>query len=148
MADRARQATEVRSRILVYSELIQSCGTCHALHGNVWGPDNASVAAPSSYQPRLGAFVRLNQAQPILSPQGNGFETGGVFNPAVVKDGNRFVMLYRAQDRQGISRLGYATSTDGVMFTREAAPVLSPEAEYEHGGGVEDPRLVQIDGLY
>lgn len=38
MADRARQATLARSRILVYGELIQSCGTCHALHGNVWGP--------------------------------------------------------------------------------------------------------------
>jgi len=26
--------------------------------------------------------------------------------------------------------------------------VLSPEAEYEHEGGVEDPRLVAIDGTY
>jgi cytochrome c553 len=39
MADRARQATDVRSQIYVYSELIESCGTCHGLHGNVWGPD-------------------------------------------------------------------------------------------------------------
>ena len=39
MADRARRATDVRSRIYVYSEVIESCGTCHALHGNVWGPD-------------------------------------------------------------------------------------------------------------
>jgi len=100
------------------------------------------------YTPRLGAFVRLNQGQPILSPQGNGFEAAGVFNPAVVRNGDRFVMLYRAQDTQGISRLGYATSTDGVTFTRDAAPVLGPEAEYERGGGVEDPRLVQIEGLY
>jgi len=23
----------------VYSELMQSCGACHALHGGVWGPD-------------------------------------------------------------------------------------------------------------
>lgn len=39
MAERARQATDARSRVYVYSEVIQSCGTCHALHGNVWGPD-------------------------------------------------------------------------------------------------------------
>ena len=108
----------------------------------------AQAAGQRSYTPRLGAFVRLNQGQPILSPQGEGFEANGVFNPAVVKMGDRFVMLYRAQDKQGISRLGYATSPDGVTFTREAAPVLGPEAEYERGGGVEDPRLVQIDGLY
>jgi predicted GH43/DUF377 family glycosyl hydrolase len=35
-----------------------------------------------------------------------------------------------------------------VTFTRDAAPVLSPDADYERGGGVEDPRLVEIEGLY
>ena len=38
LAGRASQATDVRTRIYVYSELIESCGTCHGLHGNVWGP--------------------------------------------------------------------------------------------------------------
>lgn len=101
------------------------------------------AGAQRSYDPRLGALVRLNQGQPILSPQGNGFEAAGVFNPAVVRDGDRFVMLYRAPDTQGISRLGYATSTDGVTFTREAAPVLGPDAEYERvfvEGLVVEPR--------
>jgi len=36
---RAREAADQRSRIYVYSELMQSCGACHALHGGVWGPD-------------------------------------------------------------------------------------------------------------
>ena len=108
----------------------------------------ASPGAQSAYSPRLGPFDRLNEGRPILAPQGEGFEAAGVFNPAVVRDGDRVVMLYRAQDKRGISRLGYATSTDGLTFTREAAPVLGPEAEYERGGGVEDPRLVKIDGLY
>ena len=95
-----------------------------------------------------GAWQRLNGGQPILSPRGDGFEARGVFNPAVVREGGRFVMLYRAQDARGVSRLGYATSGDGVRFTREPAPVLSPEAEYERGGGVEDPRLVRIGETY
>ena len=108
----------------------------------------AQSGAGRSYHPHLGAFVRMNQGRPILSPQGDGFEAAGVFNPAVVKDGSRFVMLYRAQDTHGISRLGYASSTDGVTFMRQAEPALSPEAEYERGGGVEDPRLVRIEDLY
>src|SRR6185436_9997326 len=108
----------------------------------------ASPGAQSAYSPRLGPFDRLNEGRPILSPQGDGFESAGVFNPAVVRDGDRVVMLYRAQDKHGISRLGYATSTDGVTFTREVAAVLSPDAEYERGGGVEDPRLVRIEGLW
>ena len=109
----------------------------------------SSVAAlQTDYTPPFGAWVRLNDSRPILSPRGTAFEARGVFNPAVVRHGDRFVMLYRAQDAKGISRLGYATSTDGVSFTRDSEPALSPEAEYERGGGVEDPRLVLIDGTY
>src|SRR5579884_2063200 len=86
--------------------------------------------------------------QPILWPQGSGFESAGVFNPAVTRAGGRYVMLYRAQDQQGISRLGFASSKDGVHFTRQAQPVLSPETDYERGGGVEDPRIVKIGNTY
>ncbi len=60
----------------------------------------------------------------------------------------KIVMLYRAQDQQGTSRLGYAESTDGVHFTRRPQPVLSPEADYEKAGGVEDPRLVKFGDTY
>jgi beta-1,2-mannosidase len=57
-------------------------------------------------------------------------------------------MLYRAQDKAGVSRLGYADSTDGIHFTRRADPALSPEADYEKNGGIEDPRLVRIGSTY
>jgi len=81
---------------------------------------------------------------PILSPQGAGWESAGTFNPAVVIHNGKFVMLYRAQDRFGTSRLGYAESSDGIHFIRRSEPVLSPETSYEMDGGVEDPRLVKI----
>jgi len=57
-------------------------------------------------------------------------------------------MLYRAQDKNGTSRLGYAESGDGIHFTRWPQPVLSPEADYERDGGVEDPRLVKFGDTY
>jgi predicted GH43/DUF377 family glycosyl hydrolase len=57
-------------------------------------------------------------------------------------------MLYRAQDTDGVSRLGYADSTDGIHFARKPEPVFAPEGSYEIGGGVEDPRRVKIDRLY
>ncbi|MGD0988974.1 MAG: glycoside hydrolase family 130 protein, partial [Candidatus Sulfotelmatobacter sp.] len=65
----------------------------------------------------------------------------------VVRDG-KIVMLYRAQDKNGTSRLGYAESADGVHFTRRSEPVLSPEMDYEKDGGVEDPRLVLFGDTY
>ncbi len=60
----------------------------------------------------------------------------------------KFVMLYRAQEANGTSRLGYAESTDGIHFNRRPEPVVSPEAEYEKDGGVEDPRLVKFGDTF
>lgn len=104
-----------------------------------------AAAAPSS---PFGEWRRALQT-PVISPQGSGWESAGTFNPAVVKTAeNTFVMLYRAQDAAGTSRIGYAKSADGIHFTRRAKPVLSPEADYEKGGGVEDPRLQEFGDTY
>ena len=97
--------------------------------------------------PPFRKWERLLQ-RPVLAPRGNGFESAGVFNPAVVKEGSQFVMLYRAQDKDGTSRLGYATSKDGLHFSPRREPVFVPETDYEKDGGVEDPRVVKIDDLF
>ena len=57
-------------------------------------------------------------------------------------------MLYRAQDKLGTSRLGYAESADGIHFNRRPQPVFSPQPPYEKDGGVEDPRLVKFGDTY
>ena len=106
-----------------------------------------SLAAQEKGSAPFGAWHRVSDV-PVIAPRGNGWESSGTFNPAVVQRGDKIVMLYRAQDKQGKSRLGYAESTDGVHFTRRDRPVLSPEADYEKDGGVEDPRLVQFGGTY
>ncbi|MDQ3211797.1 MAG: glycoside hydrolase family 130 protein [Acidobacteriota bacterium] len=95
-------------------------------------------------------FERWQRASndPIIAPRGDGWESAGTFNPTVVEHNGQIVMLYRAQDRNGTSRLGYATSTDGIRFARRPEPVLSPETEYEKDGGIEDPRLVKIDDTF
>jgi predicted GH43/DUF377 family glycosyl hydrolase len=86
--------------------------------------------------------------EPILSPQGSTWESAGTFNPAAVAYKGKIVMLYRAQDSLGTSRLGYAESADGLHFTRRPEPVLSPQADYEKDGGVEDPRLQKFGDTY
>jgi beta-1,2-mannosidase len=93
------------------------------------------------------AWNRLSYT-PVLTPQGTSWESAGTFNPAVILKDSKFVMLYRAQDQNGTSRLGYAESGDGIHFTRTADPVLQPETDYEKDGGVEDPRLAKIGQTY
>jgi predicted GH43/DUF377 family glycosyl hydrolase len=123
------------------------------LNPRKWAPAALALAAPlfaagTAYRPPFGAWSRLHGGEPILVPQGTGFESRGVFNPAVIKDGDRYVMLYRAQDANGTSRLGIASSRDGLHFVREPQPALAPETDYEREGGVEDPRLVKIGATY
>ena len=63
-------------------------------------------------------------------------------------------MLYRAEDTtgdgiwNGTSRVGLATSSDGVNFTRESDPVYEPVEEWELPGGAEDPRVAKIDDTF
>src|SRR5260221_1196613 len=74
----------------------------------------AAMAAPPLASP-FKTWTRL-APDPVVSPRGDGFESAGTFNPAVIKKDGGVVMLYRAQDRKGTSSLGYATSRDGVHF--------------------------------
>lgn len=97
--------------------------------------------------PATNVWRRLLQ-EPIISPSGTSWRTKGTFNPAVAWKGKKIIMLYRAQDAAGTSRLGYAESRDGTQFTMREEPVFVPETAYEKDGGVEDPRLVKIEGLY
>lgn len=82
-----------------------------------------------------------------------------VFNPAATVKGDSIVVLYRAEDNSatGIgsrtSRIGYATSADGISFSYESVPVLYPaedsQKEMEWPGGCEDPRVAMTeDGTY
>src|SRR5271157_2708301 len=107
----------------------------------------AAVSAAVLYSPPFSPWKRLS-SQPVIAPQGTGFESAGTFNPAAVEKDGQIVVLYRAQDKKGTSTLGYAVSKDGVHFQQSPKPVFGPEAPYEKGGGTEDPRLVEIKGTY
>jgi predicted GH43/DUF377 family glycosyl hydrolase len=106
-----------------------------------------ALAFPATANLPFGEWRRASET-PVLSPQGEGWEAAGTFNPTVILRNGKIVMLYRAQDKRGTSSIGYAESEDGIHFTRRSQPVLSPEAAYEKDGGVEDPRLVQFADTY
>jgi beta-1,2-mannosidase len=73
-----------------------------------------------------------------------------VFNPAAVVHEGKVCLLFRGEDEvgpySGTSRIGLATSDDGIHFTVEPAPVLFPDLDpwqpWEWPGGCEDPRVV------
>lgn len=104
---------------------------------------------------------------PIIKPSPhNAWEAEGTFNPAVWKNNGITHMVYRAVGSDGISRLGYAESTDGEHFQQLHYPIYTMETPrlnclksldrmqynrvmYPSGGsygGAEDPRMVEIEG--
>src|SRR5712691_7843904 len=93
------------------------------------------------------ALIGRYKKNPILLPNKNvWWESKAVFNPAILYDGNKVHMLYRAigEYKQYISRFGYACSTDGFNFERKNEIAFRPTEGYENYG-IEDPRLVTID---
>lgn len=89
-----------------------------------------------------------NSINPIMLPDPTSdWETYNVFNPAVIYHQSLWHMFYRAQGLDWISRIGYAVSTDGIIWNRLRCPVLEPHDETD-ARGVEDPRVVEIDGNF
>jgi predicted GH43/DUF377 family glycosyl hydrolase len=94
------------------------------------------------------------EGNPILFPQGTGFEAKATFNPAVILVDGIFYMFYRAEDWtgkgkwNGQSTIGLAWSEDGMSFWRKSEPIIIPEYAYELPGGCEDPRVVKIERTY
>lgn len=95
-------------------------------------------------------MIRLARyaGNPILKPTDNAWENRLVFNPAVIQAHGKIHMLYRAQGTDGLSRLGHAQSVDGVNFERSNSWVYQGGGHENERLGVEDPRVVEIDGLF
>jgi beta-1,2-mannobiose phosphorylase / 1,2-beta-oligomannan phosphorylase len=123
---------------------------------------------------KLAPFLRFESLQkvllkksplnPILKPGTTPWTAESVMNPAALVLGGRTHLVYRAIGMDGVSRLGYASSPDGIVFdnrlpypvfvaqkprnlpghARRYAPVLYPSGG--SWGGCEDPRMVCIEG--
>ncbi|HUX80847.1 MAG TPA: hypothetical protein VMV38_00810 [Candidatus Paceibacterota bacterium] len=101
---------------------------------------------------------------PILRPGSNPWTAEAVLNPAAIIMDGRTHLVYRAIGMDGVSRLGYANSADGIVFDKRLpypiyvaqkprnlpghlkrySPILYPSGG--SWGGCEDPRMVCIEG--
>ncbi|MCF8219221.1 MAG: glycoside hydrolase family 130 protein [Bacteroidales bacterium] len=89
---------------------------------------------------------------PILTKDDVPYPVATVHNAAVVRHKNQYIMIFRSHKQNGRSILGKAISDDGFHFKVDKQPFMEPAAsgtfaEYERFG-VEDPRIVFIDGEY
>jgi predicted GH43/DUF377 family glycosyl hydrolase len=93
-------------------------------------------------------MIKVKKEGVLLSKTDLEFENNGVLNPAAIREGNSVHMYYRAVQDGNFSSIGYCRF-DGplTLVERWNKPIIVPEFDYE-SHGVEDPRIVKIDGLY
>jgi len=86
------------------------------------------------------------QGNPILRPiPQHSWESKQIFNAAAIYMEKNIHILYRAMGNDGVSRLGYAKTSDGFHIDeRLPLPIFEPILETERSG-CEDPRLTLID---
>jgi predicted GH43/DUF377 family glycosyl hydrolase len=97
-------------------------------------------------------LIKRYSNNPILTKDDVPYPVATVHNAGVVKFNDRYIMIFRSHKLNGRSILGKAESDDGFNFKVDKEPFMVPAAEgifkeYEEYG-VEDPRIIFIDGEY
>lgn len=93
-------------------------------------------------------MIKVKKEGIILKKTALEFENHGVLNPGIIKEGNTVHMFYRAVSKGNYSTIGYCELEGPLkVIKRCATPIIIADQSYETHG-VEDPRLVKIDGIY
>ena len=130
------------------------------------------VKKTATKKKKIPSLIKKFRDNPIIDPtRDSSWESEAVFNPGTVVHDGRVHLFYRALGSDGLSRLGYTSSPDGIHFNerlpypvyvaekideaKDHYPYTSPArlvydtVLYASGGGwggCEDPRAVKIDG--
>lgn len=103
------------------------------------------MALATTTDPKILVFAKFKRLsdKPILGPRAGKFDSAGAFNPAATLLNNgHTVLLYRGQDALGVSRIGFAESSNGIDFVVDEKPVIEPALD-DDSDGVEDARLTK-----
>lgn len=95
------------------------------------------------------------EGNPILQPTHNGdWESKYVLNPTAIYDDGKVHILYRAQNDDDTSVIGYAQTKDGFHITKKSdkpiyVPRIPEEIREEPGfSGCEDARITKINDRF
>ncbi len=94
-------------------------------------------------------MLKRYEKNPILKPiKDHAWESERVFNCAVTYENGKIHIVYRAQDENGVSRLGYASSTDGYSIEERLDNPIFVPSNHREAFGCEDPRITKIGNDY
>lgn len=107
------------------------------LYYSAWGAALESIGLATS--PDGVSWSR--RAQPVLEPSPGAWDSSDVAVPCVIKEDGIYKMWYYGGE--GISNyIGYATSADGIVWTKHPEPLLRPSPGAWDGGQLAAPWVV------
>lgn len=93
-------------------------------------------------------MITVQKLGVLLTKSNLEFENEGVLNPAVIEENGVIHMFYRAVRKGNHSTIGYCRLQDPTTVAhRWDKPILVPDNALD-SQGVEDPRMVKIDGVF
>lgn len=112
-----------------------------------------SLTLLGGYDP--GSWANRDPGQYLTVLHGAGaitvpWDYAGVHFPSIIQEGGVYKMWYSGVDFEGVSRIGYAASPDGIQWTKSASnPVMDVGAPGEWDeGGVEAPFVMKDGATY
>lgn len=107
----------------------------------------------SGATPSIGHLT--SAASDLSSPSGRGavsftgtavYDTAGQKDPVVIKDGSTYRMLYTGLASDGVERVLYATSPDGVTWARQGVALNPSQQPYGFDETGVEPSGMLVDG--
>ncbi len=96
--------------------------------------------------------MRRSAENPLIALDDMPFACSDIWNAALIRHEDKILMLMTIETLEGRYQIHKATSDDGVHFTVDVAPVMAPlrsgKNSVHEAGGVRDPRITPVDGLY
>lgn len=79
-----------------------------------------------------GSYWTMPNNAPVLTPTPGAWDSSAVFSPMVIRENGEYKMWYAGGKNDFHNRIGYATSPDGVNWTKYSGnPILIPDALWE-----------------
>ena len=111
---------------------------------------DAGLDVKIGYAWSLDGIQWVRRSEPVISARPNGWDSHGTAGPSVILDGDTLRMWYVTTLPTGAGKeVGYATSVDGINWTRLESPVFEagPEGSWD-GSFLLSPRVLKEDGLF
>jgi hypothetical protein len=112
-------------------------------------PPDSSVVPDAALNPGSLGWT-FHTANPVLEPTPLSFDQYGVQEPVVIKMGSIYKMWYAGRDQSKLTRVGYATSPDGITWnhpTSGAVLTLGNQGSFD-AKGVSPAEVMYDLGIY